>query len=483
VTPEDALELFAAVPIGILSVTRDGRIRGGNFAAARLLDVPLKSLEGTSLVELAGDDERTALASLLAADRFDDRELPLRTKAGERRHLVASARSLPDSSLAIIFRDTSAEIARQAKRATEEKMASLGRLAAGIAHEFGNIMAKLYGYAQLAERDPSRHGELIAAIAEASQRAQIVTDALRAFEQAPSGELEPFDMSDIVAKVLNVLHPEIERAQVKVERKIVGRGPVLGQRSPLEEAVLAVVRNAIEACRGPSGKVTVALAEVEGLVQVTVTDNGPGIRVELRDRIFDPFFTTKGSLGGGPSASGGAGLGLGLAVAWNRLREHGGELDFASAEGQGASFRITLPRRPEALARPDVTPQPMRRPTARRRPRRTILVVDADESSRSLVEAVLKADHWVRAVTTGEDAIAAYDAPRAFDYVVLDLALGGEPGGRSVFKALRAKDPRARIVLLAGERGDDAALRECSPEAYAVLRKPGQLKDVRELLA
>jgi len=105
-------------------------------------------------------------------------------------------------------------------------------------------------------------------------------------------------------------------------------------------------------------------------------------------------------------------------VAWNRVREHEGELDFASAIGQGSTFKMTLPRRPELPLRRDSAPEPVRRPT-RRRPRRSILVVDSSEGARELIEAVLKADHWVRAVATGAEAIKVYDAPRAFDYVVL----------------------------------------------------------------
>lgn len=490
ITADGSLELFAAVPIGILNVTREGRIQGGNFAAARLLDMPLKDFAGRSLLELAQGDDRVAFAALLREERFDDRELPVRGPTGERRHFVASGRPLPDGSLAIIVRDGSAEMARQRKRLTQEKMASLGRLAAGVAHEFGNIMATLYGYAQLAARDPALKEELVAAVADASQRATIVTNALHAFEHAPSGELEPFELADVIKKVLAAAHSEIERAQVRIERTpTLVRGPVLGQRGPIEEAVLAIVRNAVEACRGQGdragdrrertepGVVTISLTEEGERAVITVTDNGPGIPDEVRDRIFDPFFTTKGSLGGGQSMSSGTGLGLGLAVAWNRVREHEGEIEFSSDRGRGTTFRLILPKRPEAPVRRDSGPEAVRRSTARRRPRRSILVADPAESSRSLVEAVLKADHWVRAVATGEEALAAYDAPRAYDYVVLDEAF------LPAFLAIKARDPASKIVLLTSSSAGSDATRTAAQQAYAVLRKPEQLKDVRELLA
>jgi signal transduction histidine kinase len=482
VTPEDALELFAAVPVGILSVSRDGTVRGGNFAAARLLDLPLKDLTGRSIVDLVRPEDRAAFVALLREERFDERDLPFRTPEGERRGLRASGRPLPDGSLAIILRDTNVDAARDRRRLVEEKMAALGRLAAGVAHEFGNVMASLYGFAQLAQRDPSHKDDLIEAVAKAAGRVQQVTDALHGFEHVPSGELEPFDLGDVAQRVIAVLRPEIERANVRVDRVVEARTPVLGQRAPLEEAVLAIVRNAIEAC-SPGGVVTCTLSSERDRVVLAVADTGPGIRDEVRDRIFDPFFTTKGSLGGGPSASGGTGLGLGLAVAWNRIREHDGDLEFDSAGGRGTTFRITLPVRREQLPRRDVAPdRDARRPTQRRRPRRSVLLADGDASSRALVEAVLKGDHWVRAVGTGKEALAAYDAPRAFDYVVLDLALEGSPSGVEVFREIKVRDPRARIVLLTTGAVGDETVRACVSQAYALLRKPGELRDVRDLV-
>ncbi|MBI3726421.1 response regulator, partial [bacterium] len=119
---------------------------------------------------------------------------------------------------------------------------------------------------------------------------------------------------------------------------------------------------------------------------------------------------------------------------------------------------------------------------ARRLPRRSILIVDPDAASRALVEAVLKGDHWVRGAPTGQEAIDAYDAPRAFDYVILDVALMGPPSGAEVLLALRKKDPKARIILLTQLASDSELVRKCMPQAYALLRKPEGLKDVRDLL-
>jgi DNA-binding NtrC family response regulator len=117
----------------------------------------------------------------------------------------------------------------------------------------------------------------------------------------------------------------------------------------------------------------------------------------------------------------------------------------------------------------------VRRSSTRRRARHSILVADPNESARSLVEAVLKSDHWVRAVASAAEAAAAYDVPRAFDYVVLDDALVG------AFEAIKKTDAGAKIVLLVGAAESDEA-RRVSQQAYAILRKPEQLKDVRELL-
>jgi signal transduction histidine kinase/CheY-like chemotaxis protein len=479
VTPESALDLFAVVPFGILSVTREGRVQGGNFAAARLLDVPLKDLAGRSLpVDLAPPSERDRLVALLQEERFDDRLVVLRGSDGHPRTLRASGRPLSEGVLALVLRDPSVDRARERARLIEEKMQSLGRMASGVAHEFGNVMATLSGYAQLADRDPAMRDALVQAVRQSADRVRAVTEALRAFERAPSGESEPFDVGDVTRKVLSALGPEIERAQVQIERRLDERGEVLGQRASIEEAVLAIVRNAVEATP-PGGTVTVALENVEQNVVLTVIDTGPGVPEEVRDRIFDPFFTTKGSLGGGPASASG-GLGLGLAIAWNRVREQEGDISLESPPGQGATFRIVLPGR-VAPRRDHTITKKTRGP--RRRARRSILVVDSDATSRALVEAVLKGDHWVRAVSSAHEALAAYEEPRAFDYVVLDLALEGSPSGPEVFRTLMERDPRARIVVLSSRAASDDSERACAAQAYALLKKPEGLRDVRDLIA
>lgn len=483
-TPEEALELFAVVPVGILSVTREGVIRGGNFAAARLLDHPLKDLRDRSFFDdLAAKSERERIQALFREERFDDRLLGLRGSDGRVRMLRASARPLPDGSLALVIRDTTLDRARERARLIEEKMQALGRMASGVAHEFGNVMATLSGYAQLADRDPSMREELVKAVLASSDRVRGVTDSLRAFERAPSGESEPFDLGDVAVKVLAALRPEIERAGVKVERRLEARADAFGQRAAVEEAVLAVVRNAIEAA-GREGTVLLEHEVGEGTCALSVSDTGPGVPEELRDRVFDPFFTTKGSLGGGMASASG-GLGLGLAIAWNRIREQEGDIEIDSAPTGGARFRIVLPGRRsprrDAVAPPPIASSTRRMP--RRRSKRTILVVDPEPGTRQLLEAVLKADHWVRCVGTGQEALEAYEVPRAFDYVVLDLSLGGTPSGADVFRALKARDPRAKIILLARSGSTEDMARDCVVQAYAALRKPEGLKDVRDLLA
>lgn len=236
------------MPVGILSLTREGLIRGGNFAAARLLDHALKDLPGRSVVEdLAATSERERIQALLLEERFDDRLVGLRGSDGKVRMLRASGRPLTDGSLALILRDTTLDRARERARLIEEKMQALARMASGVAHEFGNVMATLSGYAQLADRDPDMKDELVRAVLTSADRVRAVTTALRAFERAPSGESEGFDLGDVASKVLAALRPEIERAGVRVERHLETRGEAFGQRVSVEEAVLAVIRNAIEA--------------------------------------------------------------------------------------------------------------------------------------------------------------------------------------------------------------------------------------------
>jgi two-component system NtrC family sensor kinase len=232
-----------------------------------------------------------------------------------------------------------------------DKMASLGRLAATVAHELNNPLAGILTYARLVERTIQEGGENVPQRGELTRCLGLIQK-----EAARSGaivkNLLTFARRSGVSLTANPLNPVLERsvllvshhaqmAGVRLELLLLeGDDVLVCDPDQLEQAVVALLVNAIEATQG-GGKITLAARAQGETLLLSVTDTGSGIPETLLPHIFEPFFTSKE---GGTEGS----VGLGLAVVYGIVQRHGGRIEVDSAVGQGTTFRITLPRRPVA---------------------------------------------------------------------------------------------------------------------------------------
>jgi signal transduction histidine kinase len=221
-----------------------------------------------------------------------------------------------------------------------EKMASIGTLAGGVAHEFNNLIGGIRGCTQEAldtEADGDRR-ETLEVVLRAAHRAGEITDQLLRFSRQRAVKLTSVDVTATLEEALLLIEPDARKRGIAIERKIERGAPFLADSDALHQVFLNLYTNALQAMP-EGGTLFVESHMTDRHMEVRITDTGAGIPAAHMDRIFEPFFTTKDQ-DPDPALRG---SGLGLSVSYSILEAHGGSLEADSAVDRGASFLIRLP--------------------------------------------------------------------------------------------------------------------------------------------
>jgi two-component system, cell cycle sensor histidine kinase and response regulator CckA len=346
--------------------------------------------------------------------------------------------------------DVTARVRQDELLRRSERMASLGTLLAGVAHEINNPLAAVAGFAQLLMRSPLSADDLhaVETIAhEASRAGKIVRDLLTFARQGERERREPVRINEAVRHIVLAQRYAMETRGIHWSLVLEPADPlVLGDRAQLEQVVLNLVVNARQAIEdmgdaAPSGNALLPMevaveTRAEGSeVLLVVRDTGPGIAESDRSRIFDPFFTTKAE---------GRGTGLGLSVVDGIVSEHGGSIEVDSAPGTGSVFTVRLAREAEPPAQEQSATLPVR-PL-------DVLVVDDEESMLGFLARYLGSrGHAVVAARSGTEAMALARSG-GFDVCVCDLRMPSMDGVELVRRLRQLPDgQRMRIVISTGE--------------------------------
>ncbi len=268
--------------------------------------------------------------------QFDIIASPLKTEpTGERNVLIFK-------------RDVTLEKEYQAQFYQAEKMATVGALAAGVAHEINNPLAAISGFAEGLHRRIARiqgkvEPELVEDFTEYTEtiikeclRCRDIVQTLLTFSRPVASSLCPVDMNKCVSDTLFLLkHRFKEQHDVTIKTNLQTQLPmIMGDESQLKQVIINLLTNALDAIgEGGDIRVTTCTGENNG-VDLIVNDSGCGIPVELQGKLFEPFFTTKPV---------GKGIGVGLSTCYSIVKNHQGEISVASDEGQGATFTVSLP--------------------------------------------------------------------------------------------------------------------------------------------
>jgi PAS domain S-box-containing protein len=229
--------------------------------------------------------------------------------------------------------------AAQAQLVHSEKIASLGRMSAGVAHEINNPLAGILIYAELLQRDLAAdavHRENIGVIINQTMRCQQIVHRLLDFSRQSLGDQKLFDANDIIHRCVELISHQAFFHNIKVTQDLDPFLPqIVGDPGQLQQVFTNLLLNAADAMNG-QGQITIATRPTpqgDGII-LTFTDTGCGIPPEIRDKIFEPFFTTKPP---------GKGTGLGLSIVYGVIQRHGGTITADSPQGDGTTFTIRLP--------------------------------------------------------------------------------------------------------------------------------------------
>ena len=431
---------FDALSEGIAVVDDEGRVRRSNRALASLLGMPLQNVIGTPLAgALLG--KSNALQELLAATRRGERPAPLVARSEPLRRAVrVNVARIPgaatEHSIVVMVEDVTEQQALETQLVQSEKLAAVGQLVSGVAHELNNPLTSIAGLSEFLleqkELGKKDRGHL-QVIQEQAERAGRIVRNLLTFARKGSAERVPVDLNDVIRRTLSLTAYDLKLKDITVERELSGALPeVFGDRHGLQQVVLNLITNAAQAVaenpRERPREITVS-TWFDGQVHLRVADTGPGIPDDITQSVFTPFFTTKEP---------GKGTGLGLSLTYSIVESHGGQITLEPRNPRGgAAFRVDLPPAPADAVRPALTPAhgtPL--PAASPAVKRTILLVDADPAVQRTIKALFARD--------GHDVEVAGDPQHA-----VDLALGG--GFDLVITDARAMAPGKRGTLLAEE--------------------------------
>ena len=478
---------FDALDEGIALVDGEARVQRANAAFARITGRPIPGVIGGHLCRLLFGDHHV-LAELLHQTAAGVHPPPLVQRSetlGRMLRIAASPVSEPgaDEAAVIVVEDITEQKALEAQLIQSEKVAALGTLVSGVAHELNNPLTSIAGLSEFLLEQGFGSGperEHLRVINDQAERASRIVRNLLSFARKAPAERSPVDLADVVRRTVLLMGYEMRQAGVTVEAAVPATmPPVLGNRDQIQQVVLNLLTNANHALRSlPEGRerrVAIEVAADEERVLLRVRDTGPGIAADAAAQLFNPFYTTKPP---------GEGTGLGLFLSYGIAESHGGTLAVDSAPGQGATFTFALPRAtPEAL-RQDVPPRAeppvpsaaasaVRAATGRR-----ILVVDDDPAVRRLVAVLFAHEgHTVDEAAEGTEALRLA-ATHDYDLVIADrrAAAGREPFTQALLQERPAW--AGRVIV-----STSAARAAAEGEAARVLRKPFNLRDLRDAVA
>src|SRR4051794_40799134 len=487
---------FADAPVGIALINRSGGLEEANRALGELFGAPLQALIGETLIGFVAEEDRRELESRLseaAEGRTIARPVDIRLTRPRERSCVVFLSRLDggeggDGELMLHFIDVTEQKNLELQFAQSQKMQAIGQLAGGVAHDFNNLLTAMIGFCDLLlmrfrPGDPSFAD--IMQIKQNGNRAANLVRQLLAFSRQQTMQPRVLDIGDVLVELSHLLRRLIGE---NIELKLVhGRDLGLAKvdQGQLEQVIINLAVNARDAMTG-GGTLTIRTSNMAqatpfrrgaeimpsgNYVLIEVADTGVGIPKENLERIFEPFFSTKQL---------GSGTGLGLSTVYGIVKQTGGFIFVNSARGEGAVFRIYLPRHEAAEAEPGARGEPVEALPARDLTGiGTVMLVEDEDAVRIFgARALRNKGYKVIEAKSGEEALELiHGTKEKIDLLITDVVMP-RMDGPTLVRQVREIHPEMKVIFISGYAEDAFRKRLDSDADIHFLPKPFTLKQL-----
>ncbi|MGC8892212.1 MAG: ATP-binding protein [Candidatus Saccharicenans sp.] len=333
--------IIESLTVGVAVVDENEKIIGWNRVLESQFGVKREQALGQKFSEVIGEENFKVIFSPESQPEYQLlSEVSLNTRTGGKKIFDVARTPLLDNQLQaygtiIVFEDITEKIRMQQQLLTSEKLASIGLLSAGVAHEINTPLTGISSYVQMLQKKlaETAYLQILQKIEAQTERVNKIIKNLLNFARNPADEsFHRVNLKETMEEIISLIDYRLKSLNIRLQLEL---NPVViyGQKERLQQVFINIILNALDAMPG-GGTMTIEILQKEETALIRISDTGTGIKPEHLPRIFDPFFTTKGM---------GKGTGLGLSISYAIIKEHEGQILVDSAVGQGTTFTIILP--------------------------------------------------------------------------------------------------------------------------------------------
>jgi two-component system NtrC family sensor kinase len=334
--------IIESLTVGVAVIDQAGDVIGWNRVLESQFGLKKGAVIGGKLMEVLGPRN---FAAIFPSDTQADfrllSEIGLDLPDGAKRIFDIARTPLLDNAMnpygtVIVFEDITEKIGLQQQLLTSEKLASIGLLSAGVAHEINTPLTGISSYVQMLQKKltDDQNTQILGKIEAQTDRVGRIIKNLLNFARNPAdSSFQRVDLKVSLEEIISLIDYKLKTMNIELELALAAVPPVQAQGERLQQVFINLILNALDAMPD-GGKLRIELLRADREAAVIVSDTGAGIRPEHLPRVFDPFFTTKGI---------GKGTGLGLSISYAIIKEHGGRIQVGSETGKGSTFTVFLP--------------------------------------------------------------------------------------------------------------------------------------------